>query len=646
MIYRPVRERDPEQIVDTVISAIDKGGFDEASLTTLSTADYSCISPLMSTLMKKLKEKKVALSVASLRAYGLDENTLDEMASYRAQGLTFAPEAGTQRMRDVVNKNVTEEDLERTAHRVFSRGWQRMKLYFMIGLPTEEDEDVAGIMETGARMKEIGRTHHGGKAGVTVSVSSHVPKPHTPFQWVAMDALEEIERKQDLLQDIARRHRLEFRRHDPRTSFLEGVLGRGDRRVAQVIELAWRKGCRFDGWEEHLDWDAWVDALDESGIDPQLYLGTIALDARTPWDHLDMQLEERFLQTDYKRAMRSKLSPPCGKPAGAQVHHSNIEEHDADQGRLVCYHCGVACDLDGMRTERRTFLTKLGAFGKADREAARVAARRAREEKQQRIARGGAAHDLGQGEGVRVRLSLTKTGADAMTSHLDLVRKIPRIFRRAGIEVFYTEGYHPKPTISFGPALALGVESACELLEVKLVERPDPADLLRRLNEKAESGLRFTACRIVEPGERRMTALMQQADYLVKLDRFEPGLAERIVEEFERDRRRLVSVQRKKAEKQVALDAVVAHLRLADARDRADLPEALASALPSRLLALGLRLDGSAQLKPEEVLRALLGPEFVLAPVDLVRLGIWYGDGADRSSPLEFHAGNPAPALS
>ena len=646
MIYRPVRERDPEQIVDTVMSAIEKGGYDEAGLTTLSTADYSCISPLMSTLMKKLKEKRVALSVASLRAYGLDESTLDEMSSYRAQGLTFAPEAGTQRMRDVVNKNVTEEDMERTAHRVFARGWKRMKLYFMIGLPTEEDEDVAGIMYTGDRMKEIGRHYHGSKAAVTVSVSSHVPKPHTPFQWVAMDSLEEIERKQDLLQDIARRCRLEFRRHDPRTSFLEGVLGRGDRRVAAVIELAWRKGCRFDGWDEHLDWDAWVDAIDESGIDPQIYLGTIALDARTPWDHLDMQLDDRFLQTDYKRSMKSKLSPPCGKPAGAQVHHSNVEEHDADAKRLVCYHCGVACDLDQMRTERRDFLQKLGAFGKAEREVARIEARAAREEKQERIARGGAAHSLEQGEGVRVRLSLSKTGADAMTGHLDLVRKIPRIFRRAGIEVYYTEGYHPKPTISFGPALALGVESVSELVEVKLVTRPDPAELLRRLNECAERGLRFTACRIVEPGERRMTALIEQADYLVKLDRDGPGLVERALAAFESDPSRLVKVRRKKAEKEIALGAVVAHLRRATERDLEDVPEPIAAALPSELLALGLRLDGAAQLKPEEALRALLGPDFALAPVDLVRLGVWRGRGEERSSPLDFHAGNPVPALS
>lgn len=318
MIYRPVRERDPEEIVDTILGAVKKGGYDEVGLTTLSTADYSCISPLIKTVMEKLRAEKVSLSVASLRAYGLDEDLFDEIKSVRATGLTFAPEAGTQRMRDVVNKNITEEDLETTAHRVFSRDWRRMKLYFMIGLPTETDEDVAGIMETGRRMKAIGGQYHSPKRiGVTVSVSSHVPKPHTPFQWCAMDTLDEIERKQDLLKDLSRRYRLEFRRHDPRTTYLECILGRGDRRLANVIEHAWRAGARFDSWDDQMQWDLWINAMGASDDIPyDLFLGTLPLDARLPWDHLDMQLEDRFLATEYKRSMKGKLSPRAGSRWG------------------------------------------------------------------------------------------------------------------------------------------------------------------------------------------------------------------------------------------------------------------------------------------------------------------------------------------
>src|SRR5262245_22394962 len=203
MIYRPVRERDPQSIVVSVVGAIKKGGYDETSLTSLSTADYSCITPLVKKVATKLREEKVSLSVSSLRAYGLNAELLDEIASVRATGLTFAPEAGTQRMRDVINKNVTEEDITRSPETVFSRGGSRMKLYFMIGLPTETDEDVAAIPQTGGRLRRRGKQLRR-DADVTVSVSSHVPKPHTPFQWCAMDTVDELKRKQRILRETSR----------------------------------------------------------------------------------------------------------------------------------------------------------------------------------------------------------------------------------------------------------------------------------------------------------------------------------------------------------------------------------------------------------------------------------------------------------
>ena len=209
MIYRPVRERDPEEIVDAVVRAVKKSGYDEASLTSLSTADYSCIAPLVKKVADALAPKRVSLGVSSLRAYGLDENVLDDMARVRATGVTFAPEAGTQRMRDVINKNVTEEQLLQTAERVFSRGWKAMKLYFMIGLPTEDEEDVREIPRVGGRARAIGKRVKKelgapGAPKVTVSVSTHVPKPHTPFQWCAMDTPAVVREKQSWLEQEAR----------------------------------------------------------------------------------------------------------------------------------------------------------------------------------------------------------------------------------------------------------------------------------------------------------------------------------------------------------------------------------------------------------------------------------------------------------
>ncbi len=627
MIYRPVREREPQQIVDTLVSALEKGGYDEAGLTTLSTADYSCISPLIKRVMEKLRPEKVSLSIASLRAYGLDEELLDEISSVRATGLTFAPEAGTQRMRDVINKNISEDDITRTAHRVFSRGWKRMKLYFMIGLPSEEDDDVSGIMELGHRMKEIGRGYHHGKAGVTVAVSSHVPKPHTPFQWAAMDSIGEIERKQDILFQLARRHRLEFRRHDPRTSFLEGLIGRGDRRVAEVIESAWRKGARFDGWNELLQWDAWREAIEESGIDPALYLGTIPTDVRLPWDHLDMALDPKFLLRDYRISMRGRLAPPCGKPVGAQVHHTNLAEHEADQRKLVCYNCGVACDMNAMREERADYLRSLGALEPShhpDEETEEVAAASAPN-------RGAAPHDFQQGTPVRVRLQFQKTGADALTGHLDLVRKFPRTLRRAQLPVYYTQGYHPKPAVSFGPALSLGIESAGELAEVKLRERIAPQEILRRLNEVSEEGLVFTGCRILDEGEPGLSKCLARADYFLKI----AGLGEPFsnwseaewqegIERFLARDSHEITLLRKRKERVVDARAVVEELRVATQEDRGRLPGALAASLPSPCLFLRLRIDLSYSVKPVEVLRALLGDDTLqLRPHEILRAGLW-----------------------
>ncbi|HEY1534499.1 MAG TPA: TIGR03960 family B12-binding radical SAM protein, partial [Polyangiaceae bacterium] len=361
MIYRPVRERDPKEIVDTVLRALDKSGQDEVSLTALSTADVSCISPLIKQLVEKTAPERISLSVASLRAYGLAEDLLDDMRKVRASGLTFAPEAGTQRMRDVINKNVTEAQLMETAERVFSRGFDKMKLYFIIGLPTEEDEDVRGIIAVGKNALSVGK-RVGKKPTVTVSVSTHVPKPHTPFQWCAQDSFDDVRRKQDMLHaDASRVKGLKLRVHESTASVLEGVLARGDRKLGPVIERAFLNGARFDSWDDQLKLEAWKEALAFYGIEIAPYLGTIPVTARLPWDHFDIGLEEGFLAREYRRALASRSSPPCGKVAGMFVHHTNVADAASDARKLVCYDCGIACDMTKMRSERVQFLTKLGA---------------------------------------------------------------------------------------------------------------------------------------------------------------------------------------------------------------------------------------------------------------------------------------------
>jgi len=622
MIYRPVRERDPEEIVETIVSATRKGGYDEVGLTTLSTADYSCISPLIKKVMERLRPEKTSLSVASLRAYGLDEDLFDEIKSVRATGLTFAPEAGTQRMRDVISKNISEEDMARTAHRVFSRGWRRAKLYFMIGLPTETDEDVVGIMETGRRMKDIGAEYHSrGAVGITVSVSSHVPKPHTPFQWCAMDALSEIERKQDMLGGLARRYRLEFRRHDPRASYLECVLGRGDRRLADVILAAWRAGARFDSWDDQLRWDAWVKAMQEHADIPyDVFLGTLPVDGRLPWDHLDMRLEPRFLATEYKRAMRGKLSPPCGKPVGTQVHHTNLAEHAADARILVCYHCGVACDMTAMREERGEFLEKLGAFTPGARPLATMApvetvAVETVRASSVKNGNGRPAHRFHQGEPHRYRVRYEKTGVAALTGHLDFIRALPRVMRRAGLMPYYTEGFHPKPVMEFSPPLPLGMPGYDEVVEIALIDDLDPGDLMGRLNAAAPEGLRFIGAERRVPGARRLSRELNAAEYLVRIDGIATDLEGAPDRYLARDCDVRV-VRRKDGDKSIDLRTAVLDMRW---MDDAQVPKGFARN-GSRYLWMRFPLNQGTHARPQEVAAAALGDTVAIDLPQLARL--------------------------
>jgi radical SAM-linked protein len=512
MIYRPVRERSPQSIVDSVIGGVEKGGYDETSLTCLSTADYSCITPLVREVAGELRQRKVSLSVSSLRAYGLGEEILDEMAQMRITGLTFAPEAGTQRMRDVVNKNITEAHVAESAERVFGRGWNRLKLYFMIGLPTEEDDDVRGIVDTGERMLRIGRSHVGKRSEVTVSVSSHVPKPHTPFQWCAQDAIEEIERKQALLRAQVGERGLRLKYHDRGVSFIEGILSRGDRRLADVIEGCWRRGARFDGWDELFDLDRWNLVMAEQGVDPAPYLGTRPVTARLPWDHIDVGLEDGFLLTEYRKALKDRLSPPCGKVAGQLVHHTNLLEAEADRGKLVCYDCGVACDLVKMKGERLGFLRQLGAgeprvLGEKVRRQS-VVSGKSRPKPQVAFA---------ERPTRRFRVHYAKTGRAAFLGHLDTMRVLGRMFRRAGIEVAYTRGFHPKPTFAFTPALSLGVASLGEIFDVAVEAWTGSADdLCERLRECSPEGLDMTSARELVGFERSLAKLIRAYDLLIR----------------------------------------------------------------------------------------------------------------------------------
>ncbi|CAN5820689.1 TIGR03960 family B12-binding radical SAM protein [soil metagenome] len=328
MITRPVRERSRATIKRMVEQGVADTGFEEVGLLSLSSADHSEILGLCGDLADTYEGTATSLSLPSTRVDAFNVTLADELArNGRRTGLTFAPEAGTERLRRVINKMVSEADMLRTAETAFANGWRHIKLYFMIGLPTETDSDVLGIAELGLKVLEIGK-QHGRKNRVTVSVGGFVPKPHTPFQWSAQDPPAELQRKLGLIkQRVASDRSLNLRYHDPQPGVLEGVLARGDRRVAGAVERAHQLGARFDGWDEHFDYDLWMRAFAEAGVDAGWYTTRARDEAEAfPWDHLDSGLERDWLWSDWQDA---------------------ITEHELDDCRWTpCYDCGVCPGLD------------------------------------------------------------------------------------------------------------------------------------------------------------------------------------------------------------------------------------------------------------------------------------------------------------
>lgn len=316
-IYRPVRERSKETLLEQAEELVACTGYDEVSLLSLSTGDYSALHDLLPEIMDRMEKKRVSVALPSLRVDSLLKEELEKMQSIRKAGLTFAPEAGTQRMRDVINKNVTEEDLLRACEDAFLSGWAGVKLYFMIGLPGETDEDVLGIAEL---VKKVSRLYfslpkeqRAKGLRITASASTFVPKPHTAFQWCAQNEPEEIRRKQRLLSDAMRGIRgAEFHYHPSFLSVLEAAFSRGDRRLSGVLVEAHNRGCRFDSWSEHFKPDAWQEAFAACGLTVEEYAHRQrALGEALPWGHIDVVVTERYLQKEYEKAMAGITTPDC-----------------------------------------------------------------------------------------------------------------------------------------------------------------------------------------------------------------------------------------------------------------------------------------------------------------------------------------------
>ncbi|PHO08399.1 B12-binding domain-containing radical SAM protein [Thermoanaerobacterium thermosaccharolyticum] len=327
MIYRPVRERSKKTLLELADKLIKSTGYEEISLTSLSTCDYSEIESLIFDLIEKYKDRGVGVALPSTRIDAFSVNLLNEIQKVRKTGLTLAPEAGTQRLRDVINKGVTEKDLINSTREAFKAGWRSVKLYFMLGLPTETMEDVKGISDLAHLVADVYKEVNGNTKGlkITVSTSTFVPKPFTPFQWCHQDDMDTIIKKQNYLKELLKGKIFHYNWHEPKVSFLEAVISKGDRKVGQALIKAWESGCKFDGWDEYFKFDNWLKAFESVGIDPRFY----AYKERDfkeifPWDVIDAGVKKDYLVREYKNALEGRLTNDC---------------------RLYCTGCGIK-DLD------------------------------------------------------------------------------------------------------------------------------------------------------------------------------------------------------------------------------------------------------------------------------------------------------------
>lgn len=315
-LNRPLRSKSPEVVEAQCKAICDSTGYDEISLCSLSTSDYRGLETLIKNMLPWTIDEKINIALPSLRADNFPKELMEKLNAVRRSGLTFAPEAGTQRLRDVINKNITEEEVLRTAAQAFSGGWTAVKLYFMIGLPTETEEDIRGIANLAqAVVDEFYKNPDkpkGKSVSVSISLASLVPKPFTPFQWEPQDKPDTLIEKQDFLINCVTTRKVNVSRHVPWTSFLEGVFSRGDRRLADVIETAWRKGCRLDGWSEHLKKDAWEESFAENGIDPFFYTARRRdYEEILPWEHMDYGVTKKFLISESKKAHEGVTTACC-----------------------------------------------------------------------------------------------------------------------------------------------------------------------------------------------------------------------------------------------------------------------------------------------------------------------------------------------
>ncbi len=510
--YRPYRERSPDWVEEIIHKGLAATGYEEISLLSLSAGDYSCIRELLTDVMGQYAGEKVAISLPSMRIETLTQQMMDQILRVRKTGFTMAPEAGTHRLRDVINKGVEEDRLFETTWHLSQRGWRSVKLYFMIGLPTEREEDLRAVGDLSGRLRFV-RGRGRALIHVNTSISTFVPKAHTPFQWEPQIFLEDIQERHTHLKSKLREQGVRLKWQDPRMSLLEGVFARGDRRLSRVLMEAHNLGCRFDGWGEHFQFDLWKRAFDSSGLSMECYANRRrAFSEMLPWEHIDSGIEKEFLLRDWERSMEGETFPQCSG--------------DSCEGCGVCNHNGT-----GLRLKR-------GISSRPNiRQEGRVISP------------------------IRIRARVFKLGEARFLSHLEMVMAIHRAANRANLPLLYSQGFHPLPKISFEGALPLGVESLAERAEFELSEPIRTEAFMEKLNGELPEGLGVSSLEIISPS--RMMGQTEEAHWCVLGFSHLNGFQEKIDAFLERDH--VIHAQRRKRGiGEIDLRSVVDKVRIRD----------------------------------------------------------------------------------
>jgi radical SAM family uncharacterized protein/radical SAM-linked protein len=607
MINRPVREKPANQVVGEVLRGLQGTGLEEVSLISLSTTDHTQIVEQVNALADLLCPTRVQLSLPSTRPDNVPADVARRIAAQKKGNITLAPEAGSQRMRDVINKNHTEAELLASVGTAAREGYTGAKLYFMCGLPTETDDDLRAILELGHKAWQAARDAGNKSFRITVSVSPHVPKPHTPFAWAAQVDTKELNRRLGVLREAVKGKPVTLKYRDAETSLLEGVFTRGDRRLGTVIEAAYRRGCRFDAWSEHLRFATWLDVFSEHGVDAERYLIERDPEIEQPWDVVQSPVTKKFLVRDLRRAEQAGVLEDC-----------RLED--------VCFACGV------VDCNQRPWVKQPHAALDLEQVLATLPApafgRRARS-----TGKGGAfATAGGVATCTRFRIEFAKGEAMRFVSHLDVMRTWERALRRSGLPLAFTQGHHPHIKMSFGPPLPLGFRSRAEVFDLEL-SRPPGFDLAERLNAVLPHGLQVTGFRPILFKTPSLMSQLEGASYRVRFPvsflaeaGIAPGqlhaeLEERVSRLLARD---MLIVRRKSEDKTREFDAKPSILGMT-----ASVEEAPA------VLDLHLRFALRASARPDDLL-GLLVPEADPRTVDVERTALWADREGERCEPLQL----------